>query len=78
MRNAVGLLCAVAIGLTAAACTRSTSPAGQVVASASPGEMLRDELAARRERRPACEQQAREHAFSPSQRASFVWSCVNR
>ncbi|MFD2184036.1 hypothetical protein [Rhodoplanes azumiensis] len=78
MRNAVGLLCAVVLGLTAAACTRSTSPAGQVVASAGPGEMLRDELAARRERRPACEQQARELALSPSQRASFVWSCVNR
>jgi hypothetical protein len=78
MRTAISVLSAVAVGVTAVSCTRASLPEGQVLASASPAEILRDERATRRERRPGCEQQAREHAFSPYQRASFVWTCVTR
>jgi hypothetical protein len=76
MRTGVGVSFIVILGVAVASCAM---PPRSVVAATSPGETARDEWTARRERRPGCEQQARDNAISrPYQRASFVWKCVNR
>jgi hypothetical protein len=65
------------VAVSVAACTRAPSAGARVTAASSPSEILREERAARHERKAGCERQAQGYNLSPYQRCSFVWKCMN-